>query len=110
MVRHVEKRFELTIQDILNKQFHIDLKGYSANEVDQFLDCIIHDYQAYEQYVKELGENLTSYEKENHKLKQRIADLEISLQGKEVVSGAHVEHLDIVKRVSKLEQEVFKNR
>lgn len=106
----MEKRFELSIQDILEKEFHIDLKGYNAHEVDVFLDSIINDYQSYEEYITSLGVNLKAYEEENRKLKQRISDLEIALQGQEVVSGAHVDHLDVVKRLSRLETEVFKNK
>lgn len=103
----MEKRFELTIKDILEKEFHIDLKGYNAHEVDSFLDNVIADYQNYDETIKNLGENLQRYEEENNKLKRRIQDLEVALQGKEAVS-THVDNLDVIKRLSRLEQEVFK--
>ncbi len=104
----VEKRFELTIKDILEKEFHIDLKGYNAHEVDSFLDCVIADYQQYDETIKNLGENLCRYEEENKKLKQKIQALEVALQGKEVTTSKPVDHLDVIKRLSRLEQEVFK--
>ena len=34
----MEKRFKLKVEDVLNKQFNIDFKGYSSVEVDEFLD------------------------------------------------------------------------
>lgn len=103
----VEKRFELTTKDILEKEFHIDLKGYNAHEVDSFLDSVIMDYQQYDETIKNLGENLQRFDEENRKLKQRIQELEVALQGKEVNHIA-VDNLDIIKRLSRLEQEVFK--
>ena len=104
----MEKRFELTIKEILEKEFHIDLKGYNAHEVDSFLDCVISDYQHYDETIKNLGENLCRYEEENKKLKQRIQELEVALQGKEITVNKPVDHLDVIKRLSRLEQEVFK--
>ena len=44
----MEKRFKLKVEDVLNKQFNIDFKGYSSVEVDEFLDLVINDYQEYE--------------------------------------------------------------
>ncbi len=41
----MEKRFKLTVEDVLEKQFNIDFKGYASGEVDEFLDLIISDYQ-----------------------------------------------------------------
>ena len=32
----MEKRFKLKVEDVLNKQFNIDFKGYSSVEVDEF--------------------------------------------------------------------------
>ena len=35
----------LTAQEIYEKEFHVDLKGYAPAEVDEFLDMVIEDYQ-----------------------------------------------------------------
>ena len=48
----MDKRFKLTVEDVLNKQFNIDFKGYSSIEVDEFLDLVISDYQEYDQMIK----------------------------------------------------------
>ena len=34
-------KLELTVKEILDKQFNVDFKGYSAKEVDEFLDLVI---------------------------------------------------------------------
>ena len=38
-----EKLF-LTPQEILDKEFKVDAKGYRPQEVDKFLDMVIRDY------------------------------------------------------------------
>ena len=40
-------RITLTMQDILEKEFKIDARGYRPQEVDKFLDIIIKDYNEY---------------------------------------------------------------
>ena len=42
-------QYQLDAKKILDKEFHVDLKGYSPSEVDEFLDLVISDYQLYEQ-------------------------------------------------------------
>ena len=41
----------LTPEDILNKEFKIDTRGYRLKEVDQFLDIIITDYQEFNKII-----------------------------------------------------------
>lgn len=106
----MEKRFELGVTDILNKEFHIDLKGYNANEVDSFLDVVMADYASYEELVQHLGASLRKYEEEVKNLKNRIAELETSLQVQQVSQNAKVENVDILKRISRLEQAVFNQK
>ena len=38
------ERFYLTTQDILDKEFKIDARGYRPQEVDKFLDMVMRDY------------------------------------------------------------------
>lgn len=104
----MEKRFKLTVEDVLEKQFNIDFKGYSSGEVDEFLDLIIADYQQYNKVIEELGDHLQEYEKQINSLKAKIVELEgkqgaISVEGN-IASG----NVDILKRLSRLENEVFR--
>ncbi|WP_416325322.1 DivIVA domain-containing protein [[Eubacterium] hominis] len=104
----MEKRFNLTVQNVLDKQFNVDFKGYSSVEVDEFLDLVIADYQEYDEMIQELGDRLQEYEKQINTLKAKI----IELEGKQelasestVLSGSNV---DILKRLTRLENAVFK--
>ena len=45
-------RIVLSIQDILEKEFKIDARGYRLQEVDKFLDTIIGDYNEYNNIIK----------------------------------------------------------
>ena len=105
----MEKRFHLRVEDVLNKQFHVDFKGYAAHEVDAFLDQVIEDYQEYDAMIKELGDHLREYEDQLASLKAKIVELE----GKNSVqapTSAAPSNVDIIKRLSRLEQAVFQNK
>ena len=48
----MDKMINLSIDDIFNKEFSVDFKGYSPIEVDQFLDTVMADYKAYERFKR----------------------------------------------------------
>lgn len=101
-------QYQLNARQILDKEFHVDLKGYAPKEVDAFLDLVIADYQTYEETVQELGERLRGYENQIEQLKERIAELEQLPQGAKETYPAASSQIDILKRLSRLEYEVFK--
>ena len=105
----MEKRMKLTVEDVLEKQFNIDFKGYSSGEVDEFLDLVIADYQQYNKTIEELGNHLQEYERRINTLKAKI----IELEGKQdaaisVDSSVSSSNVDILKRLTRLENEVFR--
>lgn len=102
----MNQKYNLDAKTILEKQFHIDMKGYATHEVDVFLDCVIEDYTAYDQYIEELGTYLQNYEQEIKKLKSKISELEASLMY-ESTKQPEVDQVDLLKRISNLEKEVF---
>ena len=57
------KDMNLTAQEIYEKEFHVDLKGYAPAEVDEFLDMVIEDYQKYDEKVEELKLEIIRLEK-----------------------------------------------
>jgi len=101
------QKYNLNAKEILEKQFHIDLKGYTTHEVDMFLDLVIEDYESYQNYIEELGGHLQRYEDENRKLHSRINELELKLKFENDKTGS-VDQVDLLKRISNLEKEVFK--
>ncbi|MEE0829920.1 MAG: DivIVA domain-containing protein [Longicatena sp.] len=101
----MESRFNLNTDDLLNKQFNVDFKGYSAIEVDHFLDLVIADYQAYDALIESLGTRLQEAENMIKELKAQNVILEAKAQGEE--KPVVVDHVDILKRLTNLENAVF---
>lgn len=99
-------KITLTMQDILEKEFKIDARGYRMQEVDQFLDTIIRDYNEYNNIVKRLREENEKLTLENADLKQQIRSLESSI---ETVKGGEKEvtNVDLLRRISQLEKIVL---
>ena len=103
----MENKLNLDPQTILDKEFHVDFKGYSPAEVDEFLDSVIQDYQIYERKIGELGEKLMAQERANASLKARIIELESRQKVMEEAGQSSFNQVDILKRLSRLEQEVY---
>lgn len=101
-------QYQLDAKKILDKEFHVDLKGYSPREVDEFLDLVISDYQLYDQTLQELGEKLRTYENQIDRLQEEIAQLRAQKGDPSSAEVPSSSQLDILKRLSRLEYEVFK--
>ena len=99
-------KITLTMQQILEKDFKIDARGYRMQEVDQFLDTIIRDYNEYNNIVKHLREENERLTLENADLKQQVRSLESSI---ETVRGKEKEitNVDLLRRISQLEKIVL---
>lgn len=93
----------LTMQDILEKEFKIDARGYRMQEVDQFLDIIIRDYNEYNNIIKKLSSENKELYLENTTLKQEIRNLKSSI---ETAKGGEKEitNVDLLRRISQLEK------
>ncbi|MCP1144317.1 cell division regulator GpsB [Lysinibacillus endophyticus] len=90
---------KLSSKIILEKEFKKSMKGYNVDQVDQFLDQIMEDYDAFEKVVEELRA-------ENKRLKEELentASRRTQVQ-QPVTSNTN---FDILKRLSNLEKEVF---
>jgi len=85
----------LSTSDILEKEFRTELRGYSTNEVDDFLDEIISDYV---KLYKEV-ERLTT---ENQSLTTQLQTRPKVEEGQ----AASTSNYDTLKRVSLLEKQV----
>ncbi len=96
---------KLSAKEILEKDFKVDPKGYSPQEVDQFLDLVIKDYVDFENTTKKLVAEVKSLEDENSKLKAEIRNLKASLEIANSNKG--VTNVDLLKRISDLEKVVY---
>ena len=106
------KDMNLTAQEIYEKEFHVDLKGYVPAEVDEFLDMVIEDYQKYDEKVEELGAAVTRYEEKIKELQQQLFALQSENENlnekvnSDFVNGSS-NTVDILKRIARLEKAVF---
>lgn len=102
----------LTAQEIYEKEFHVDLKGYAPAEVDEFLDMVIEDYQKYDEKVEEYGAAVTRYEEKIKELQQQLFALQSENENlnekvnSDFVNGSS-NTVDILKRIARLEKAVF---
>ena len=59
------EEISLTPQDILDKEFKIDTRGFRPQEVDKFLDIVIADYTKFISLVKRLDSEKKELIEEN---------------------------------------------
>ncbi|HBP44237.1 MAG TPA: hypothetical protein DD621_06240 [Clostridiales bacterium] len=105
-------KLQLTSKDILNKEFSKDVKGYSANEVDSFLDKVLHDYRMIDGVVKGLESQLIELKKQNQTLRLEISkkDAELSGNHNQFLANpdiVHLDNLDLLKKISKYEKKLY---
>jgi len=89
--------------DIQNKDFEKKLKGYDCDEVDEFLDLIIHDYELLyreNKYLKEktaaLKESVDRYKLMEVTLKQTVEVAQKNAD--EIINAAKLEAKNITKK------------
>ncbi len=98
----------LTPEEILNKDFRIDTRGYRLKEVDQFLDEIIADYQTFNKIILDLQKEKEEQSETILSLKQEIRDLRTTVEiTKAGSSSDNNSNIDILKRLSQLEKIVY---
>ena len=103
-----QNKITLTPQNILEKEFKIDTRGYRLREVDQFLDIIIGDYEQFFSIINELEKEKNDLQSEVMTLKKELRDSKLSMEAAR--SNAEVPEMtnvDIIKRVSQLEKMVY---
>ena len=102
------EKVNLTVEEILDKQFNVDFKGYSASEVDAFLDIILEDYQIYEENLDELKSEIQKLHAEVAELKKHNLELEGKQRVIDLSNTTSYSSVDLLKRVARLEEEVYK--
>lgn len=99
------ENLNLTAQEILDKEFKTGMRGYSAEEVDQFLDLVIKDYNMYNAEIKQLQASVMRLEK-----MMQTTVVEQEAPKEPIVEAQVTSNYDILKRLSNLERHVFGNK
>lgn len=102
-------RIYLTPQEILEKEFKFDARGYRPQEVDKFLDLVIRDYTEYNTIIRSLEKNIKELREDNSHLQAEIRRLKENLEiaNDSSNSSGNVSNVDLLKRLSQLEKVVF---
>lgn len=99
-------KISLTIQDILEKEFKIDARGYRLQEVDKYLDIIIRDYNEYNNIIRTLEKEKKALIQENQELKQEVRNLKTSIEAVKL-DEKEITNVDLIRRISQLEKIVL---
>ena len=99
-------RITLTMQDILEKEFKIDARGYRLQEVDKFLDVIIKDYNEYNNIIKSLEKEKRELAQENTVLKNEVRNLKSSIEAARI-GEKEITNVDLLRRISQLEKTIL---
>src|SRR5690625_4440350 len=91
-------RVKLTETDILEKEFKKSMRGYNEEDVDEFLDVIIQDYEAFQQEIEKLRQENSRFKKSAQQPANRQAPASTQV------------NYDVLKRLSNLEKAVFGTR
>ena len=102
---HSEK-FYLSTEDILNKEFKIDARGYRPQEVDKFLDMIMSDYTEFMNIIKHLEKENRLLTSEYNKLKSEYRKLKDAIDSANETSSSTT-NVDLLRRVSNLEKIIY---
>ncbi|TFB24001.1 cell division regulator GpsB [Filobacillus milosensis] len=94
-------KINFTSQEILDKEFKTTIRGYNQDEVDEFLDLIIQDYEALHKEIAQLRD-------ENKRLKSTTRPHATSNSNQTQQRGQI--NYDVLQRLSNLEKAVFGKR
>lgn len=104
-----QNKITLTPQDILEKEFKIDTRGYRLKEVDQFLDVVIGDYEQFFNIVNDLEQEKADLLAEIMKLKQDLRNMKMNVEIVKSSDAPEVTNVDIMRRLAQLEKMVYGN-
>ncbi|USS89661.1 cell division regulator GpsB [Fructilactobacillus cliffordii] len=109
-------KVNFTPKDILQKEFRQKMRGYDQTDVDSFLDEIIKDYETFQAELNDKDQQIAQLMAENNQLKNKLNATAQQPQPQSVVhpqqpanesTSSDVTTMDILKRLSNLEQHVF---
>ena len=103
-----QNKIKLMPQDILEKEFKIDTRGYRLKEVDQFLDDIIGDYEQFLNIINNLEKEKADLLAEIVNLKQELRNSKLNMEvaNRNTATG-EISNIDIIRRLSQLEKLVY---
>ena len=103
-----QDRILLSSKDILEHEFKFDTRGYRPQEVDKYLDVIIHDYAEFDRIIQDYENEKKELIEDNIRLKQEIRRLRTQMEAlKDVAKEPNNNNADLLRRVSNLEKFIY---
>ena len=103
-----QDRILLSSKDILEHEFKFDTRGYRPQEVDKYLDVIIHDYEEFDRIISDYENEKKELIEDNIRLKQEIRRLRTQMEAfKDVAKEPNYNNADLLRRVSNLEKLIY---
>ncbi|PKR78813.1 cell division regulator GpsB [Halalkalibacillus sediminis] len=89
------KKLNYDSQQILDKEFKTSMRGYNQDEVDEFLDVVIQDYETFHEEISRLSEEV-----------ERLKAAKSTSSSSNGQARSQVNY-DVLQRLSNLEKAVF---
>lgn len=104
-----QERILLSSNDILDKEFKVDTRGYRPQEVDKYLDVIIRDYDEFAKIIADLEKEKKEIIEDNIRLKQEVRRLKTQVNAlkESVVMDSGSSNADLLRRISNLEKVIY---
>ena len=103
-----QDRILLSSKDILEHEFKFDTRGYRPQEVDKYVDVIIHDYEEFDRIIQDYENEKKELIEDNIRLKQEIRRLRTQMEAlKDVAKEPNNNNADLLRRVSNLEKFIY---
>lgn len=104
-----QERILLSSNDILDKEFKVDTRGYRPQEVDKYLDMIIKDYDEFAKIIADLEKEKEEIIEDNIRLKQEVRRLRTQMDAlkESVVMDSGSSNADLLRRISNLEKVIY---
>ena len=111
----MQKKLTLTSDQIIDKEFSLQYKGYVPQEVDSFLDEIVKNYEMIEEIRDYYETQNKALQKTNSILRAKIDELETKIEIEKNKNNSfdkvdNTSNLDLIKKIAKLESELFETR
>lgn len=97
-------KYYFSAKDIFEQEFGREVRGYNKVEVDEFLDDVIKDYETYAALVKSLRQEIADLKEE---LTRKPKPSPVQAEPLEAAITSSMTNFDILKRLNRLEKEVF---
>ena len=98
----MQKKLTLSSDDIFNKEFSLQYKGYVPQEVDDFLDEVLKNY---ENKIQDQAEIINSISERFEEQQERMDRLELTLE--KILSAIEdIDDTKLQKKVDKLDKQL----